>query len=100
MAVRSRPAPADPLRAGASKPRHLAAYRRSRGRGAESGGGTHGGKAQTTPGGISLTGWPRAMMNSRGQPMSIDRALEVLCCFSNERPEWGVSDLAEYLGFY
>jgi DNA-binding IclR family transcriptional regulator len=32
--------------------------------------------------------------------MSIDRALEVLCCFSNERPEWGVSDLAEYLGFY
>lgn len=32
--------------------------------------------------------------------MSIDRALEVLCCFSTERPEWGVSDLAEYLGFY
>lgn len=32
--------------------------------------------------------------------MSIDRALEVLCCFSTERPEWGVSDLAKYLGFY
>jgi DNA-binding IclR family transcriptional regulator len=35
-----------------------------------------------------------------GDFVSIDRALEVLCCFSNERPEWGVSDLAEYLGFY
>jgi DNA-binding IclR family transcriptional regulator len=32
--------------------------------------------------------------------MSIGRALEVLCCFSTDRPEWGVSDLADYLGFY
>ncbi|NWG12646.1 MAG: IclR family transcriptional regulator [Acidobacteria bacterium] len=29
---------------------------------------------------------------------SLARALDVLCCFSDEHPEWGVTELAEYLG--
>lgn len=32
--------------------------------------------------------------------MSIERALEVLCCFSSERPEWGCTEIAEHLGLY
>jgi DNA-binding IclR family transcriptional regulator len=29
---------------------------------------------------------------------SVSKALELLCCFSADRPEWGVTEIAEYLG--
>lgn len=36
----------------------------------------------------------------RGAVKSTARALELLSCFSTELPEWGVSEIAEYLGIY
>lgn len=29
---------------------------------------------------------------------SVSRALELLCCFSPDQPEWGVTEISEYLG--
>ena len=29
---------------------------------------------------------------------SVSKALELLCCFSTDRPEWGVTEIAAYLG--
>lgn len=29
---------------------------------------------------------------------SVSKALDLLCCFSADRPEWGVTEIAEYLG--
>jgi DNA-binding IclR family transcriptional regulator len=31
---------------------------------------------------------------------SVAKALDLLCCFTTERPEWGVTELADYLGLY
>jgi IclR family KDG regulon transcriptional repressor len=31
---------------------------------------------------------------------SLTRALEVLACFSTDRPDWGISEVAEYLGIF
>ncbi len=31
---------------------------------------------------------------------SVSKALELLCCFSSDRPEWGVTEIADYLGMY
>ncbi len=39
---------------------------------------------------------------NRSQPkqvvQSVSKALELLCCFSADHPEWGVTEIAEYLG--
>lgn len=35
-----------------------------------------------------------------GAVKSMTRALELLTCFSPEQPEWGVTEIAEYLGMY
>ena len=32
------------------------------------------------------------------QIQSVAKALELLCCFSPDQPEWGVTDVAQYLG--
>ena len=34
------------------------------------------------------------------QRKSFAKALDLLCCFTMERPEWGVTDLANYLGLH
>jgi IclR family transcriptional regulator, KDG regulon repressor len=31
---------------------------------------------------------------------SLTKALDLLCCFTTETPEWGVTELAQYLGLY
>ena len=31
---------------------------------------------------------------------SVSKALELLCCFSSDHPEWGVTEIADYLGMY
>jgi DNA-binding IclR family transcriptional regulator len=31
---------------------------------------------------------------------SLIKALDLLCCFTTEHPEWGVTELAQYLGLY
>ena len=31
---------------------------------------------------------------------SLTKALDLLCCFTTENPEWGVTELAQYLGMY
>ncbi len=38
--------------------------------------------------------------DSKGGVKSLARALELLSCFSTEQPEWGVTEIAEYLGIY
>jgi len=40
------------------------------------------------------------MPEPKGDVKSLARALELLCCFSTDQPEWGVTEIAEYLGIY
>jgi DNA-binding IclR family transcriptional regulator len=44
-----------------------------------------------------LTTKTRPAARSQGI-QSVSKALGLLCCFSAEHPEWGVTELAEYLG--
>jgi len=43
----------------------------------------------------------QGLVESRPEPQvqSVARALELLCCFSSGRPEWGLTEIASYLGF-
>jgi len=42
---------------------------------------------------------PRVKSTSRSQGIqSVSKALELLCCFSSDHPEWGVTEVADYLG--
>jgi DNA-binding IclR family transcriptional regulator len=38
-------------------------------------------------------------MDSQSGTRAITRALEALCCFSSLRQEWGISEMADYLGY-
>ncbi|MGH9845365.1 MAG: IclR family transcriptional regulator [Blastocatellia bacterium] len=40
------------------------------------------------------------MSEPKGDVKSLARALELLGCFSTDQPEWGITEIAEYLGIY
>jgi DNA-binding IclR family transcriptional regulator len=42
---------------------------------------------------------PKMKATSRSQGIqSVSKALELLCCFSSDHPDWGVTEVANYLG--
>src|SRR5215831_14796580 len=47
-----------------------------------------------------MTGSTKKGHPSNQGVQSVSKALELLCCFSSDRPEWGVTEIADYLGMY
>src|SRR5690349_21285239 len=43
----------------------------------------------------------QAMLSKDGQAgtRAITRALDVLCCFTSHRHEWGITEMSEHLGY-
>jgi len=58
-------------------------------------------KVQSSSLGITMAAdRKRTVSEPKGGVKAVARALELLSCFSTEQPEWGVTEIAEYLGIY
>ncbi len=45
-----------------------------------------------------MTGSMKKANDVNHQVQSVSKALELLCCFSSDHPEWGITEIADYLG--